>query len=263
MEKVIVITGASSGIGLNTSKLLKKEGNLIINISRSSCQYADENYIADISNKEEIVRIFQEIKNNHEKIDVLINNAGYGMSGVTELLDFEDCKKLFDVNFFGSLLCIQKALPLMHKGGKIINIGSAMGLFPLPFRTLYGACKSAIINFSFGLRMELAPLGISVTVICPGNTKTNFTKNRVKEFKTDDRYGDRIYKATNKIDSKDDKRMSPDIVAKAIIKQVNAKKTKPMIIVGGKYKLLYFFTNITPKNLLLKLTSCLYNGKSK
>lgn len=260
MKKIVVITGASSGIGFKTAELFKKNNDIVINISNTASDIGDENFIADISNKKEISDIFDEIEKRYKKIDVLINNAGYGMSGITELLHEEDCKKIFDVNFFGTLNCIQKAIPLMNQGGKIINLGSAMALFPIPFRSMYGACKSAVVNFSQSLRMELAPNGIDVSVICPGNAKTNFTKNRVKQFETNERYGNRITIATDKIDKGDSKRMSPDIIAKAIYKQANKKHTKPMLIVGGKYKLLYFVTNLTPKSWLLKITGNIYDG---
>lgn len=260
MNRIVVITGASSGIGLKTAELFRKSGDKVINISKSPSDVGDENYLADVSNEEEIERVFEEIKRDYGRIDILVNNAGYGMSGVTELLSTEECKKIFDVNYFGTLNCIKKALHIMGNGSKIINLGSAMALFPIPFRAMYGASKAAVVNLSQSLRMELAPLGIDVCVICPGNTKTNFTKNRVKEFDTNERYGDRITVATDKIDKNDSKRMLPDCVARAILKQANKKRTKPMVIVGGKYKLLYLISNLTPKCWLLDITAKLYNG---
>ncbi len=263
MNRIVVITGASSGIGLKTAELFKNNGDKVINISKTQGEIGDKNYVADVSNSDEVSAAFEEIKNEYGRIDILINNAGYGMSGVTELLSAEECENIFKVNYFGTLTCIQKALPLMQKGGKIINLGSAMALFPIPFRAMYGASKSAVVNLSYSLRMELKPLGIDVTVMCPGNTKTNFTKNRVKEFKTNERYGDRISVATNKIDKGDDKRMLPIVVAKAIYKQANKKRSKPMVIVGRKYKLLYFVSNLAPKSWLLNITGKIYDGTRK
>ena len=260
MNRIVVITGASSGIGLKTAELFKNKGDKVINISKSSSDIGDENYLADISNEEEVSRVFEEIKRDYGRIDVLINNAGYGMSGVTELLTSSECEQIFKVNYFGTLNCIKKALPIMGNGSKIINLGSAMALFPIPFRAMYGASKAAVVNLSYSLRMELKPLGIDVCVICPGNTKTNFTKNRVKEFATNERYGDRITVATEKIDKNDSKRMLPDCVARAIVKQTYKKRSKPMVIVGGKYKLLYLISKITPKSWLLNVTEKLYNG---
>ena len=106
--------------------------------------------------------------------------------------------------------------------------------------------------------MELSALGIDVVAICPGDIKTNFTKNRVKDFKTNDRYGDRLEKATLKSDSRENKRIPCWVCAKKIFKCINRCKTKPFYIIGGKYKLLYFLTRITPKSWLLKMTNKLY-----
>ena len=258
MKKVVVITGASSGIGELTGKMFQDRGYDVINISRSKSLFND--YTGDISDSQSLMKIFKDIKEKYKSIDILINNAGYGMSGITEFLDLQECRKIFDVNYFGLLNTVQLALPLMKKGGKIINISSAMALFPVPFRAIYGASKSAVLSLSYTLRMELRPLGIDVLALCPGNTKTNFTKNRIKSFKTDEKYSDRIVKATSKLDKNHDKRMRPDKVAKVIFKQALKKKSKPMKIVGGKYKFLYFLTRITPKSWLLGLTQKFMGG---
>lgn len=260
MKKIVVITGASSGIGEKTGLLFKEKGFEVINISLTNSPHF-KTYIADISDKNALIGVFNEIKEIYNKIDILINNAGYGMSGITELLDQQPCKKMFDVNFFGLLSVTQLSLPLMSKGGKIINISSAMALFPVPFRSMYGASKSAVLSLSYTLRMELKPCEIDVCAICPGNVRSNFTKNRVKNFETNLRYGHRIETATNKIDKNDSKRMGPEKVAKTIFIQATKKKSKPMKIVGGKYKLLYFLTQITPKSWLLSLTERFMGGR--
>ena len=159
-----------------------------------------------------------------------------------------------DVNFYGTLYCTRAALRYMSAGSKIVNLSSAMALFPVPFKSIYGAAKSAVLNMSFAMRMELAPAGIDVVAICPGDTKTNFTKNRIKEFETTERYGDRLKTSTEHNDAKENKRMSVDYVANQIYKVVNKPKTKPFYIVGGKYKFLYFLTRLTPKSLLINMT---------
>jgi hypothetical protein len=149
----------------------------------------------------------------------------------------------------------------MPAGARIVNMSSAMALFPVPFRSIYGSIKSAILNLSFGLRMELSQLGIEVTAMCPGNTKTNFTRNRIKDYTTDERYGDLIRTATEANDRGEDKRMSCDEVVEKIFKKINGKKLKPFYIIGGKYKFLYFLTRFTPKALLLSITNKKYGGQ--
>ena len=151
----------------------------------------------------------------------------------------------------------------MEKGAKILNISSVCGLFALPFRGLYCASKSAVNMISYTMAMECMDGGIEVCSICPGDTKTNFTKNRVKVFKTNDRYKDRIETAANHIDSKEDSRMSAENVAAKICKVANKKRLKPMVIIGTKYKFLYFASKILPLKWLNGATGKMFGGYKK
>ena len=258
MSRIVVITGASSGIGLELKKLFADNGDTVVTISRSDCE--GNHYMADVAHEIKIRQVFNDIKEKYGKIDILINNAGVGMSGITELLPLEDIQRVVDVNMYGVIHCIRSALPLMSEGSKIINMSSAMALFPVPFRAIYGAVKSAVLNLSYSLRMELKPLGINVSAICPGDIKTNFTANRFKHFETNERYGARVKTATEKNDSREDKRMPVDKCALKMFKIFNKDKLKPFYIIGGKYKFLYFLTRITPKSLLLNITAAMMNG---
>ena len=144
MSRIVVITGASSGIGSELKKLFEGVGDTVLTISRSE---GDENhYMADVSHDIKIRQVFNDIKEKYGKVDILINNAGVGMSGVTELLPLEDIEKVVNVNMYGVLNCVRSALPIMSEGAKIINMSSAMALFPVPFRAIYGAVKSAVLN---------------------------------------------------------------------------------------------------------------------
>lgn len=258
--KTVVITGASSGIGLDTAKLFAKNGFEVVNISRTPSPELSNNYLCDVSKEEEVKAAFDQIKQDYQQIDILINSAGYGISGATELISAVDTQQLFAVNVFGSLYCIRQALPMMKRGSKIINIGSAMAFFPVPFRGLYAASKAAINSITYSLRMECAPFGVQACTICPGDVKTNFTKNRVKKFETNDRYGERVKNATQGVDWKENKRMDPAKVSHAIYKQAIKNKTRPMTIVGGKYKLLHFLMRFFPLSLLLSVAGKVLGG---
>lgn len=259
MGRIIVITGGTSGIGLDLKKLFEQKGDIVLTLSTRALD-DDNHYSVDISNQEQVSAAIEQIGNKYGKIDILINNAGFGMSGITELVDFNQISKLTEVNYYGVLHTIRAALKYMENGGKIVNISSAMALFPVPFRSIYGSVKAAVLNLSFSLRMELASLGIDVVAFCPGDIKTNFTKNRIKDFETNDRYGDRLKLATEKSDSREEKRIPCIKCAKAIYKKINKRKTKPYYIIGAKYKVLHFITRITPKSWLLKITNKLYGG---
>jgi short-subunit dehydrogenase len=108
--------------------------------------------------------------------------------------------------------------------------------------------------------MELAPLGIDVVAICPGDIKTNFTANRVKDFTTNERYGNRLKTATEKSDGRENKRIPQEVCALKTYKKITKKRCKPFYIIGKKYKFLNFLTRITPKSWLLKITAKLYGG---
>lgn len=260
MSKIIVITGGTSGIGLDLKKIFESNGNIVLTISTREIKDDACHYSCSVSDEENIKKVIDKIGKKYGRIDMLINNAGFGMSGISELLPSADVKKLTEVNYYGTLYTIQAGLKYMEKGGKIVNISSAMALFPVPFRAIYGSIKSAVLNLSYALNMELKPLGIDVVAICPGDIKTNFTQNRIKEWDSTPRYGERLKNATLKSDSREEKRMSSYKCAKCIYKKITKKKNKPMYIIGFKYKVLYFLSKITPKSWLLNITEKLYGG---
>ena len=261
--RIVVITGASSGIGLKTKEIFEKNGNIVLTLARTNRENCDNFYKCDVSDDENVKQVFSDIKEKFGKIDVLVNNAGFGVSGAIELTPASDIKNIVDVNIMGVISCTKYALPLMSKGSKIINISSVCAMFPLPYRTFYCMTKSAVNSFTYGLKMECKPLGIEVCCVCPGDTKTNFTKNRVKIYDSNDRYGDRILQATNGIDSRENKRMKVDVVAKVVFK-LSCKHSLPChVIVGAKYKFLHFIMRFFPINMLLNVTERFFGGHKK
>ncbi len=253
----IVITGASSGIGKALKQHYLNLGHNVFGISRSN-----DDYLCDVSNKHELSKIFLDISTKIDGIDILINNAGYGISGAIELIDDQSIKKQFEVNVLGATNVLQLALPLMNKKGKIINISSACALFPLPFRAFYCSSKSALSMISDCLRMELSKTNLQVTAIYPCDIKTEFTKNRVKNFETNERYGNAIKLSAEKIDLNQDKRMPLEKAIKIMTKIISSKKLKPQYIMGARNKILYHLQFLFAKNFRLKmLTKIFYKSK--
>ncbi len=246
MGRVVVITGGTSGIGEACAKEFIKNGDTVVVMSRKNNNHSQNFFMCDVAIEPMVSDVFEKIYNKFGAFDVLINNAGYGVSGAVELIDSGEAQSIFDVNYFGVLNCMKYAIPYMNKDSKIINMSSACALFPLPFRSLYCASKSAVNNLTFSAGMEIKPLGISAVSICPGDVKTNFSKNRVKITETNERYGDRIKNAAEAIDTKENDRMSPEVVGKAVIKVANKKHPKPLYIVGAKYKVFYFLQRVFP-----------------
>ena len=249
----IVITGSSSGIGKALREYYQIRGDNVLGISLEG-----DDYNCDVSNKEALKEIFSSIASKFSHIDILINCAGFGLSGAIELIDEKQIKKEYEVNVLGTAYAIQLALPLMKDKSKIINISSACALFPLPFRAYYCSSKSAVSMLSDCLRMELSRTKIQSTAICPCDIKTNFTKNRQKDFKTNERYKEAIKLSAERIDSREDKRMSVEKATKIMTKIINKKKLKPQYVMGMRNKILYQVQKFFPRSLVLKVLTKLF-----
>lgn len=262
MNKIIVITGGSIGIGKATATLFRQKGDIVLSIAlHADPDFPDFSYVADISNEEQVKNIISQIGEKYHKIDILVNNAGIGANGALELIPSETFDKIMDVNIKGAYLVSKYALPYMKKGSKIINISSVSGLFPSPFRSLYCFSKSALLMSTMCQRMELAKAGIDVCAVCPGEVKTEFMKKRVRITETNERYGKQVERAFDFLDKHDEgKRMPPEKVAKAIYKQAKRRSSKPFVIVGGSFKLIYFGIKILPARWVLGLTNKFMGG---
>ena len=258
MNKIVIITGASSGIGEQLKINYEKDGDTVINLSIDANSDGEKNFKLDVSNREEVFNVFEKIYQKYGKIDVLVNCAGYGVFGAVELLSETKCKQIFDVNYFGTLWCCQAVLQYMKKGARIINFASAAGLFAVPFRTMYSSVKSAVLMLSFGLKMELQKFGIDVVCLCPGDIKTNFSKNRDITVDTNNKYGESIQKSLNKITAGESNRMDKVKATKKIYKIITKKRVKAMYIIGRKIKFLNFMQRFITKNKLLKITAKKY-----
>lgn len=244
----IVITGGTSGLGLGLKEFYEKAGHNVFVLARTAS--GENGIICDVSSFESIETAFETLKTKCAKIDMLINNAGVALSGASELLPREEIDKIVDINLKGLIFCTQKALAFMSEGAKIVNISSPCGDFPLAYRTMYCVTKSAVSMFSYCLRLELQNAGIQVTAICPGNIFTNLSQNRIKIQATNEKYGDEIQKATDKINKEAHKRMPLEYVVKMITKKLAKKKLAARYVIGKKYKFLYLVQKLVPQRAL-------------
>ena len=182
MKKVILITGASSGIGKDTAISLIKHGHVVYGAARrlemmqDIIQAGGHAIKMDILKDRNIDDVVNQIINEQNRIDVLINNAGYGLWGAVETISIDEAKRQFDVNIFGLAYLTKKIIPFMReqKSGKIINMSSMGGKVYTPFGAWYHATKYALEGWSDCLRIELKSFGIDVILIEPGVIKTEF-----------------------------------------------------------------------------------------
>lgn len=253
MEKIVVISGATSGIGKALAKKYEADGDIVCNLSRS-CTENGFDYKCDVSDPEQVASAVGKIGERYGRIDVLINNAGVGISGATELIPIEDVKTAMNVSYFGALYLTRACLKFMSKGARIIFMSSIAGLTAIPFRSVYCSVKAAELMLGEALRLELSHTGIEVVTLCPGEIKTNFSANKLADVATNERYGDRVQRALEKVMSREEKRMSLDKVINKIYK-ICKKGKKAMYIIGGKYKFLYFAKRILPTTTYLNLTN--------
>lgn len=255
-KKVIIITGSSSGIGKSLREYYEKKENKVIGIS-----LCNDDYCIDISDKKSLEKVFENIKENYKQVDMLINCAGFGLSGAIELISQEQIEKEYAVNVFGTIYAIQLVLPILNPNGKIINISSACALFPLPFRSFYCSSKAAVSMLNDCLRMELSQTKIQSTAICPCDIKTNFTKNRQKNYDTNERYGNAIKLSADRIDNRENKRMSVEKATKIITKIISKRKLKPQYVMGTRNKIMYQIQKFFPKSFVLKVLNKIFYRK--
>lgn len=258
---VIVVTGASSGIGKSICEVLASKGHLVYGFSRRKVH--ESTFVSmqvDITHKEEIVQAFEVIYEKEHKIDVVINNAGMGISGSIEDTEIEDAKDLFDVNFFGAFEVIQVAIPYLRKQKhtKIINVTSLAGVFPIPFQAFYSASKAALNNFTWALQNEVKPFGISVCAVMPGDVKTGFTSQRKKNKQTTIEYGGRVKKSVATMEKDEQNGMPAKVIAIKVASLIN-KKTMPIqVTVGFKYKVLLFIKRIFSATFVNQILGSMY-----
>ena len=205
MSKTLLITGASTGFGKHLAEEALKQGYQVIATARQpeTLQYlkdtANDKILMlrlDVTDRSSIKEAFNLGLRKFGKIDVLVNNAGFGMIGAVE--EFSECEiqQQFDTNFFGALWTIQEALPYMRsqKSGHIINISSVAGFVGYPGSALYAASKHALEGLSQGLEKEVSSLGIYVTMVNPGPFRTNFAGSSLKiASKKIEAYGDSVH----------------------------------------------------------------------
>jgi len=188
-KKIIFITGCSSGIGLNAAMALHQRGHHVIASCRNKKDLAHlsdrhiETLLLDVNDSNSIHHAFKQLMQmtNH-RLDVLINNAGYGQAGALEDIPRDVLRAQFETNVFGLMELSARCIPIMRQQGhgRIINISSVLGIISLPFRGAYNASKYAVEGLSDTLRLELKPSGIEIITIEPGPIESSFRKNAVE-----------------------------------------------------------------------------------
>ena len=238
MAKVILITGGSSGIGKSIGEFLLGKGYCVYGTSRDPSKYPNSKFSLlplDVTDRNSIKKCISDVLNLQGRLDVLVNNAGAGITGPIEEIPDKEIQRNFDTNFFGPVSMIQTALPAMRaqNSGLIINITSIAGYMGLPYRGVYCASKGALEIITEAFRMEIKDFNIKMTNIAPGDFATNIASGRYHAPLLDNSAYKTPYGNTLKLmDTHVDDGSDPRIMANAVYKIIETDNPKIHYKVG-------------------------------
>ena len=269
----VLLTGASSGIGQATARLLSKEGFHVYGTSRKKelpplLLGESGGFLkmihTDITNEESVIEAVGLVIEAEGRIDIVVNCAGAGIAGSIEDTSIQEAMEQFDTNFFGVMRICRNVLPYMRKQGKglIINIGSVAEFIPIPYQAMYSASKYALESYTQALRMEVAPFGIRASIVAPGDTKTNFTASRRYNAQavTNPVYREHFKRALYSMVASELKGKDPATVAQVVRKIIYKEKPPIRTVVCLDYKLVAFAKRLLPAKWLEAALKKMYIG---
>lgn len=238
MSKVVLITGGSSGIGKSIGEFLTEKGFVVYGTSRNSEKHKDSKFpilTLDVKKNDTILKTVNTILDKEGQLDILINNAGAGITGPIEEIPEAEIKANFDTNFFGPINVIKAVLPQMRKqnSGLIINVTSIAGYMGLPYRGVYSSSKGALELLTEAFRMELKDFNIKMTNVAPGDFATNIASGRYHAPLLDNSPYKKPYGETlSLMDSHVDNGSDPNVMAQAVFKIIQTRDPKVSYRVG-------------------------------
>ncbi len=238
MNKIVLITGGSSGIGKSIGEYLTQKGFVVYGTSRNPSNIENHPFklvALDVTSTKSIANAIDEVISAEGRIDILINNAGMGITGPIEETPTDEMRKVFDTNLFGAIDVMKAVLPhmRMQQSGLIINVTSIAGYMGLPFRGIYSATKGALETVTEAIRMEVRNFGIEVTNVAPGDFATNIASGRYHTpvFENSP-YKETYQQNLDLMNSHVDSGSDPIEMAKAVYKIIHTKKPRIHYRVG-------------------------------
>lgn len=230
-NRVALVTGASSGIGLACAELLARRGFRVYGASRHPKDSSTfESVCMDVTVESSVSDRVANVLQREGRLDIVVNNAGAGLAGSIEDTSIEEAREQFELNFFGVLRVCRAVLPSMRacRSGLIVNIGSIAGQIAVPYQGVYSASKFALEGLSEALRFEVAPFGIRVVLIEPGDHRTLFTANRrrTKASLLDSGYRERCDRAVARMAADEESGSDPNSVARMLGRIVNLSRPR-------------------------------------
>ena len=262
-EKIAIVTGGTSGIGLCTAAALHEKGCKVYTFSRR--EFSDPRFThirVDVTDPDAAEAAVRRVYENEGRLDIVVNCAGFGISGAIEFTPADDAKRQMDVNFFGMVNVNKPALTIMRKqgAGRIVNTSSMAAVFAIPFQAYYSASKAAINSYTCALLNEVKQYGISVCAVQPGDIKTGFTAARKKIEAGDEEYGGRISRSVAKMEKDEQSGLDPQKAGDFIAKVAMKKSVKPLYTIDFISGAECILDRILPKGLAYKIVGGMYNG---
>jgi len=255
-KPIALVTGASSGIGKATAERLAAAGYKVYGTSRRGAQTSQRSFemlSLDVTSDESVAAAVAEVIRLDGRIDLLVNNAGFGVAPAgAEESSIEQAKSIFETNFFGVVRMTRAVVPYMRQqgGGRIINIGSVLGFLPMPYGALYAATKHAIEGYSESLDHELRTRGIRVSIVEPAYTKTPFDANFLEPDATLDAYREIRAAVSRRVKEVMTTADEPGVVANTVLKAATAPHPKLRYPSGGLASRLRLLRRFAPSGLV-------------
>jgi NAD(P)-dependent dehydrogenase (short-subunit alcohol dehydrogenase family) len=256
MSKTAIVTGASSGIGEATAERLARAGYTVYGTSRRGASVGTRLFHMlplDVTSDASVDAAVREVMRLEGRIDLLVNNAGFGVApAAAEESSIAQARSIFETNFFGLIRMTRAVVPHMRRqgSGRIINIGSVLGLLPMPYGALYAATKHAVEGYSESLDHELRTRGIRVTVIEPAYTKTQFDSNLLEPDAKLDEYREARAALGNVLREVMASADEPSVVADVVLKAANAERPKLRYPAGGLANRLRWLRRFAPARMV-------------
>lgn len=254
--RIALVTGASSGIGAATAERLAAAGYKVYGTSRRLPQANRQSFEMlqlDVTSDQSVAAVVSELMRLEGRIDLLVNNAGFGVApAAAEESSIDQARAIFETNFFGTVRMTRAVVPHMRQqgGGRIINIGSVLGLLPMPYGALYSATKHAVEGYSESIDHELRTQGIRVSVIEPAYTKTQFDANQLQPDSRLELYGDIRAAVAETLSQALAAGDDPRIVAEVVVKAARATHPKRRYPAGKLASRLSLLRRFAPASLV-------------
>ena len=251
--KTLVISGGSSGIGKATASFFAERGWRVFELSRHGASVKGEiiHVSCDVCDEKSVRSAVAEVLKQTEAIDVVISNAGFGISGSVEFTDIAEAQRQMDVNFMGAVRFTQAILPQLRQQhfGRIIYTSSVAAQLAVPYQSFYSASKAAINAMALALANEVREFGISVSVMMPGDVSTGFTDARCKSCAGEDVYRD-ANKAVTIMEHDERGGIQPEQMARLFYHIATCHSPRPQYVGGFSYRILCLLDRMLPKRLV-------------